>query len=133
MVWNYSTSVLRAISQPTCTKLLFRNLWLRLCELGISRPKPTRRGRPAGNRINIPYFGCIQTNLEANSCSLLNFERRSCDNQNVGNLLSETSTSNIQTNTYVQQLTKNYCIKIDAFQCYVFSTKTGRNSGVYSP
>lgn len=89
MVLNYATSALRAISLVTTGKLLNRNLWRKVCKLGISRNKPTRRGCHAGQRVKVlPQVVQEGLNKQTNSYyhQPLVVEKKIWNNLHIGSL-----------------------------------------------
>ena len=115
MVLNYTASALRAISLSTYGKPLFRNLWRSLCELGISRTKPTHRGCFAGQWKKI-LSHVVQQGLNPQTNSFLyqplDLEKKVCDNLHFWNQSSEANVLNIQINTYVQPTPRTHVPKL---------------------
>ena len=105
MVLNYTTTALRAMSLVTKGKPLNRDLWRKVCELGISRSKPTRRGCRAGHRRKIlpqvAQEGLIQQTSFYYHQPLVE-ENKIWDNLHFGNQSPEANILNIQNNTYAQ-------------------------------
>ena len=104
LVLNYTASALRAISLSTYGKPLFRNLWRNLCELSISRTKPTRRGYCSGQRKKI-LSHVVQEGLNPQANSFLyqqlDLEKKICDNLHFGN-------QSFEANVLIFRLTPTY-------------------------
>ena len=79
MALSYSRRALEAISSSISSKPLSSSFWRSLCELGITRFKPTRRGCRAGVRKQRPLFTCEGPPLQSSTRSILS-SNESCSN-----------------------------------------------------
>ena len=79
MALSYSRRALEAILSSISSKPLSSSFWRSLCELGITRFKPTRRGCRAGVRKQRPLFTCEGPPLQSSTRSILS-SNESCSN-----------------------------------------------------
>ena len=84
MAFSYSGRAIRAILPLQDGKPLFRGLWRKLCDLGIARFKPTRRGCRAGRKksnllSSLPLVEEELNSVESNYCQPTEFEKNDCD------------------------------------------------------
>jgi len=124
MTFSYSGRAIRSILPLQDGKPLFLGLWRKLCDLGIARFKPMRRGCCAGRKKSnlLSPLRLVKeevNSVESNYCKPTEFEKNDSDLHIPPS--QEADLSNIQFVT--SEIPRKRICKAGACKCHVFSTK----------